>query len=1108
LKVKNQHGFTFTPAALILIVLMMSGITFFIYVLNIGKSALKIESSTVAKYAAETGIHHLKSQLAGLNDTSVPPVNKWYNTKGFSKGACEYIFTSGGGCTEASRTDANTSRISTLVPLYEKPNDTSSRVVGKYRLILEDGAVLGGGKTATGSVVSGVDRYNNKIWSDATNKNYFPSDKAFRFGVKAEGFSSDQLDSSGNPKTNATPQSVYSVLEVPLNSATVLPGEWSGGSPTQYLLSSNGVNPLDATEKLGLFNNQVITGPIHTNDNFNFFWRGNFSIGETTATRTINNSFQVNVTKQAGAVDAAPISVSRVVRLAGQPANQVTVFAQNFNPVNTNNWVSFDNGSTWNNPVSSTKVNSAEPAPASEVSLIKMVINLPFMPTPTSTYEISLGLGAPPQSLTYYIDERDIRTKPAGWMPEKVDPNITPYTYWPATPNLYQARSEILGLMDVMYDGFTDTIYKTTDDFSLCRPGCSAWNILPFLLWGGGSKPSTGDVYQVTYITPYNYPHKKTYVYDQLSYAGSGANNSFYIHSHKAAGSGFGSFYGGPHKHDGSPFGILNVNLNMNANSDYIGSVAWWSDHKHEISGLDLSTTGAGDENNYFFYWKQKNYKPSLGSVKYSPILAPTNFNYNTQREYANSIFKIILNKPLPKDGGGNYQALSSVPEDRENGYYDASLSGGIIDFRATYFGNDLKYSDGTPVLPVGSKITDTAVIYVNDKQYMSNDPRVPNPDYMKIANTQVSSDYRMYTYRQIPKNGSVSFKSTDLSKNGKTIDGGVIFVRDGAVRIGGSGHHKGNVSTGYVGNNTLMGRNTIIDGRLTIISYSEAKPTTYIDNTTTSTTDNAGDIVITGNVIYKNKIYNNREQMTFRYNQWSDLAYDHDGFRQYTASTQNKFDAEDPSNVLKNSPISITDPSIDWLTDLNGDPTNLSRTDGEKVDSLSLIASNDIKIPVMQYHQDSNESIFNDNDNDGVTDYPDTSNLPSTALNSYPLPYIALKHDILTIHAQLIAGHKITQTKAGTSNDKSSKNDQLIMYGSFYSHEPPNLSYFDRQSTFDYEESMGRIYMYDKTHNSSPLAGSPYFAKDNTYSGDKTYTAGINFPRVLPGTWKVVTGN
>ncbi|MFN4150268.1 MAG: hypothetical protein ACK4IX_04950, partial [Candidatus Sericytochromatia bacterium] len=764
---------------------------------------------------------------------------------------------------------------------------------------------------------------------------------------------------------------------------------------------------MDSTRKLGLFNNQIITGPIHTNDNLNFFWRGNFTIGETTATKTINNSFQVTVIKTASSVDSYPISVSRVVRIAGQPATQVTVFAQNFSVVNNNNWVSFDNGATWGHPVSTTKINATEPAPASEVALVKMVINLPFAPTPTSSYQLSLGLSAPTQqSLTYFVDERDIKTYPYGatpdqeWLPDKralIAP-LTNVLWWSprnsSGTSYYQGLSEILGVMDVSRDSFTDTIYKTTDDFSLCRPGCSAWNYLPFLLWGSGAKPTTGDDYLVTYITPYNYPHKKTYVYDQLSYSNSSStNDSFYLHSHKAAGSGPLSFYGGAHKHDGSPFGMNGVNLDMNTNSDYIGSVAWWSDHKHKISGLDVTSTGVSEENNYFFYWKQKNYKPALAPIKYSPILAPTNFNYNTQREYVNGIFKMILNKPLPKDSGGNYQALSSIPEDKENGYYDASLSGGIVDFRATYFGNDLKYSNGTPVLPVGSKITDTAVIYVNDKQYINNDPKTPNPDYMKVANSQVNTDYRMYTYRQIPKNGSVTFKSTDTTKNGKTIEGGVIFVREGAVRIGGSGHHKGNVSTGYVGSNTLMGRNTIIDGRLTIISYSEAKPTTYIDNTTTSTTDNAGDIVITGNVIYKNKIYNNREQMTFKYDKWSDLAYDHDGFRQYTASTQNKFDAENPSNALLNSPTAITDSAIDWLTNVNGDPVNLTRSDGEKVDSLSLIASNDIKIPVMQYYQDSSEDIFNDNDNNGTTDYPN----PSSPLSKYPNPYIALKHDILT---------------------------------------------------------------------------------------------------------------
>lgn len=1126
--IKKKQGFTFTPAILILIVLMMSGIAFLAYVFNTGKFALKVESSTVAKYAAETGLNHFRAQLAGLSSydsTLNKYVNNWFNAKESNNGSCKYLFTSSAGCTESLRNPSNTTRMSNLIPVYEKTNESTSKVIGKYRLILEDGSLLTSSKTATGSPTSGLDKYNNKIWSDATNKNYFLTNKTFRFGVKAEGFSADQLDSSGNPKSNATPQSIYGVIEAPVNSKTVLPEDWGTGAPSQFLLSSDGGNSADPTDRLSLFSNQIITGPIHTNKDFNFYWRGDFRVSENLTNITKNNSFEVSVKKGAYDYDTYPLSVSRVVRLQGQPPTQITIFAQGFEANNSLNKVSID-GSAWVNPVSTTQINTPSPQQLN-LRLIKMVVNLPYTPTPTSSYRIDLGTSL--ASLSYYIDEKDIYTVPASWKPTKK--NLEGKSFWQYGNGL----SEALGIMQIRYGSSTYSPFGdyTGDniidgEYFFCKPGYTynPFSLLtndglqPFLVWGNGSlrwgtpksRPPKDGEYQVTYLTPYNYPHKKTYVFDQLSYSNTtnlddtDTNKSFYIHSHKAPGAGM-PLYADTHGHYDYPFGMEGVYLEPANTTNYIGSATWSNDHVHRLQGLDISTKGTSLEDNYFFYWKEQNFKPSKKTEKIAPILYPTNFNFNQQREYANTILNMILGKSLEKDSGGNYKPLTTIPEDRENGYYNAN--GGIIDFRATYFGNDLKYSDGTPVLPAGSKITDTAIIYVNDKQYQSNDPRIPNPYYLQIAKTKLSPDFKAYTYRQIPKNAPVLLKSSDSSKTGKTIEGGIIFVNRGVVRIGGLGHHKGNVQLGYVGLNSF-GNNTIIDGRLTIISYSEEKPISYIDNTTSSTTDNTGDIVITGNIIYKNKVYNNREQMTYRYDEYSDLAYDHDGFRQYTAATQNKFDPDAPLDANKTLPLSINDtPSrVDWITDVDGTPTNLERADGEKVDSLALISSNDIKIPVMQYYQDSNETVFNDNDNDGKTDYPDTSNLPSSALNKYPVPYIPLKHDILTIHGQLIAGHKITQTKAGTNNEATSKNDQLIMYGSFYSYAPPNLSYFDRQSNLKYEESMGRIYMYDKTLNTVPLAGVPYFPKDTNYNENSNYVAGLDFPRILPGTWQVVTGN
>ena len=147
-----------------------------------------------------------------------------------------------------------------------------------------------------------------------------------------------------------------------------------------------------------------------------------------------------------------------------------------------------------------------------------------------------------------------------------------------------------------------------------------------------------------------------------------------------------------------------------------------------------------------------------------------------------------------------------------------------------------------------------------------------------------------------------------------------------------------------------------------------------------------------------------------------------------------------------------------------------------------------------MHYYQDTNEAAF-----EGYT-YPYTT----AQYNS------SSKQDVLTIHGQLIAGHQLTQTKADTDNKASSKNDQLVMYGAFYSFVPPILSYFDRTDyLYPNQESTARLYLFDQTLAQVPLGGSPYFPLiAGNYTTTSLYVPGIDIAQIVPGTWKVISGN
>lgn len=1117
----KRTGFTFTPAVFIILILMIATATFLIYVINSGKSQIKVENSTIAKYVAESGIFQLKAKLAKMTvvDSSGKVTNKWYNAKTFKYDAnptgnptcADYIFTSA-HCSDGVRTPTNTSKESNLIELKEDPFNSASKVIGKYRITIDDGA-LTSGKTSTGSVVAGNDRYNNKIWSDSTNKNYFSKTGMTRYGIKVDGYATV----SGVDVKPA--QSIYGVLDIPQNTKTILPEDWGGGTvkaPSSYMLSTNGLTntlsaPVATDKLLNLLSNQVITGPIHTNEQFGFTFKGNFDIFEPTGEkRPSKNDYFTVVTQRQNTPntgDYDPLLAYQFSFFDVANPRRMTVFGVGFPVANTSLYYSLQyNDSSgnphmvaWKNPFKSGICSGIDPTPfsggdrnASRVAGDNyMEIDLPS----DITTPFKLSVGRSDQSLTWLVSNEDIIN------------------------DIPKEKLDVMGIMQVSQKGLiTERVYDQNHNelngekdyrfiSSLYTHGAG---IPSYIAWDPpGNEPAGASTYYTTYITNYNPPHNKIKVYSPLTYANSSSSFSkpklYYIHSHKAPNKTTAKWVMS-HEHRGNVFGLASVDMLMNnAGTDYIYTPLqavtydWTFYHRHEMSSelLDLNHPTATYYKDTFFTWGDAGvtfgYKPSVSASKIAPVLVPNNVNFNTQRIYFSQVLKSITGRELSVDASGNFQNPDQINEDRDNGYYDAK--DGIIDFRATYFGNDLKYTAGdfvgADVLPAGSKISDTKIIYVNDKQYLNDNTKTPNPNYMKIANNQVNSDYKTYTYRQIPKNSSIIVPGLKTP-----VEGGIILVREGVVRIGGKNYKTNGGSVrgdGYVSSAVNVGRNTIIDGRLTIISYSEKKPSPYVNEDTNSNTDNNGDIVITGNIIYKNKIYKYKDEI-------SSPKYTHDGFRQYPAWVQNKYD---PTGQTANIPNSISDSNIKWITDANSVPVDndiMPCTKGpcedgneikEKVDALALVSSNDIKIPVMHYYQI---------DTNGDEDKYDPTNA---------------KQDVLTIHGQLLAGHQITQTKSKISPGfplspivVPSKNDQLIMFGSFYSYEQPDLSYFNRTPVDKFEYSLGRIYMFDKGLSQVPLPAVPYFpiSSTNPYDPANQFIPGSNMPRIVPGTWKNVS--
>jgi type II secretory pathway pseudopilin PulG len=396
----------------------------------------------------------------------------------------------------------------------------------------------------------------------------------------------------------------------------------------------------------------------------------------------------------------------------------------------------------------------------------------------------------------------------------------------------------------------------------------------------------------------------------------------------------------------------------------------WTNAHQHDITNAAVQASILADSN--FFTWGSASYQPQVATTKTFPSMSLAE----------------MLKLTDPNAGTTDYS----------KGYIV-----GNVDFRGTYFGQNLRYTgeSGNPNEAVAFNKSDPA----GTPTYIFVNYNTASSDYMKVKKWvagPLPTDYALYEYREIPANG-------------------MILVRDGEVKIGNYWPIAPATGTGAEGATTvpLLGPSTIIDGKLTIASYT--------DNAASST--GTGDITVCGSVMYRNKVY----------------IIDGMGARQYAPG--------------ESTPTSLSDART-WITNVDGTPTTTTLTNGDQVPvgrpcSLALYASNNVNIPLRPY---LNASETSSGPNDilrimGQIMAGANSSISSATKAANPNDY------------------RLRQVIPATSTITSSDWDLLRVYGSVSSYNAPKTSYFNR-----------REYRYDRTLQAMPPLGQPYISPAATY--------------------------
>lgn len=1031
-KFENSKGFVLIPALYIIVIIAIVGATFYAYVKAQQKPVMHEQASITAKYVAETGFQKIITELASSANLTTHPI-----------------------LTNPTRT-SNPQSLATDV--------SGSRSVEKYYIAkIENGDILSSlGTTVTGSTVAGRDKYNNPIWFDTTNKNFDTKRNAHRFGIELRGYVEEK---SGDKTIKKTGQGVYAVVEIP---APVAGSNELKDPPAGYLLASDA--------DLSLLSSAQWYGPIHSNKQLQFTWLGSFNpddFGDVTKTYTRGSpantaeiiTYPPLVVKQSSTtyiagtdymlsygtngwyIDWSPAGAEPSCNssytithgyddpLSGQGITTTLVrncsstadaFLQSshvtgpsdvpisfsvkqgitYYSVGTDYTLNYTSG-TWNIDWSSTT--GIEPAGGSSYTILYdsgLTDTVIRGATPLDPFTFSVEQGA----ITYAY-ETNYRLLPIGnnW-----------YLHWepasrPCGGYIIRHGNGTTSFTEECYDKLLPKVSQNTTKYSIN----SDYYLMPwgnpqqwYLYWypPTGNEPVVGSQYTTTYL-----PHDSIGIYGPLSYSGSTPAFKYY-HEHRAT-TGSWPTYRGNHGHTdvwGAAFATNNTG------SDYL---PWPSKRHYHTISTDLTNSPPNPDT--YFIWGDNSYKPVSAAVKNPPVVSPNNVNYYRQREQLNRYMQIMFKTSMPRDTAGNLGLPSPAPTSccpvtfpspcpggacppanpvscAEQGYFD--MAGGVKDFRCYYFGNNLKYSAGSQD---GQQVpfcyySTPPVIWVNDNKNST--------DFMKVANSQVNSDYHYYTYFEIPKNRDI----LDTKGTGVSVQSGLIVVKDGIIKLGNYKPKDPAINCTDCITTTTAGNGTIIDGRLTIVSYTEQKPTNY-------NVYNKGDIIIIGNIWYRNGLYTN----------------DYISWREYT-----------PPGARPTSP---TDPNITWLTNKDGSIVTTTDSAGRVqpkglISGLGLIAVNDVKFPTAPYWATDISG------NDKTDDAPE-------------------------IDAQIIAGHSFSQFQ--TTSNKSNR-DKFYFYGSIYSYLAPQFDYFQINRYYFLDKSLFIVpllgepfFPKDDTYKSQHIAGT-----------------------------------
>lgn len=1077
---RQQRGITIAAVLAIAAVVTILGFTF-MGMVRFQVKRTGFEQDTIsAAYIAEIGFQQIRAELAAAQ-------GDWTQLTGI--------------VTDCDTTDPfyqrcqripNTTSFADFRVVRENPVDPTSPVIGLYEVAVETGEKrsIFGSKTLTGSTLGfvpgstvsteqiGYDSYGNQLCDQSTPSTVCPGNY---LGVKVKAW---LTDSSGNPRPNARPQSVYGVLQLDSR-------ELGDEGPSGYMLESDEDMVIAANTEAhpdtgSIFNTGGFYGPVHTNSRFIFEWESGDASGVQPQNVEIiekGDSFDPNRFAESVARTFRDESMLFRPFLGVLMAHRNNISASNddYDDLCTPRLLSppeiFELGTEFQHwpyfkEVEIKWTGAPQPALGStyEIEFRRISDN--------TTRTLTLTRGSIPSDFStnpFYCDSPHGDYFNCDYVNQPTDASPHPELIPP-----YEAI-EIVAIRQGATTYLPDHL-----------PGGSLklW-FRRLIEWKDGSgtvvspptSPNTNEDYCVQYIN-----HSLINIYENMTYSG-GSPIYRYWHAHPAT-ENFGSLNQQAHGHNnilGADFAINSVS----GDPGYDGST--WR-HAHHISNTNEIRNGpipmasGSPMPNTYLNFESSGYQPANTSLHENPLLQPKGASdinhYNNQLEQLNQYLQLTLGVPLPRkpDGKLDNSVLLNAPFNAtsyEQGYIlgkfpsSASYSSTVVsklpsslqsteplvDFRATYFGNDLEYSAGAqagnPVISSPTSYEDTAWIWVNDNQSDSG--------FMQVAASRINGNFRRYLYRQIPP-----------SK--------LLLVRDAVVLMGNFDPTTGSCTsqkgscldfhTGFAAD--PPGRATIVDGQLSILSFTTEPPplgeVKYY---------NKGDIVLVGNVLYHNDFYATPSDKT--------------ELRQLQTLPESPYSR---SNTVNPSITSINDSAVMWVTNTDGTLHRVGGVAVGKLDGLGLFATHDIKFSITGHFNGS----------------PGSPGLPDPALDINPAdsqpdrdPVTGLEMgDMFEVHGQLVAGRKVwvhgddKVTGIPFSGDEylpdtyyHSFYDSLRIVGTVYSHAQPNFSEYFR---------VRREYYFDRSLQKNPLIGAPYYpSTPGDYRNQAIFSV---FPSLVQGTW------